>query len=107
MWNTDEDPAADCLNDLHSSNNELCQIFAEDDFRAYNDNSFRFKTTENPEFQLTLDCLSGFTDLALLEVSFFTQNGYSSRSRPGHIEIMNVTARKLMQLAAAVRQHVS
>ncbi len=106
-WKMGEFVSADCLNDLHSSNNELCQVFGEDDFRAYNDNSFHFKTTRDPDYQLPQNEQVEFSGHVLLEVSIFSQDGYYSRSSPGHVEIFNVTAQKLMQLFAVIHQHVS
>lgn len=106
-WTKGEILSADCLNDLHSSNNALSKILGEDEFLAYEDNTFRFKITENSEYELPQDSRFGFSGQVLINVSFFSQNSYCSRSFPEHFEIDSVTALQLMQLGTRIYQNVS
>lgn len=106
MWNTGEDLTADCLNDLHSSNNELCRLFGCDGILAYDDNSFRFRITEDPKFQLAFDGNSHFGGFILLNVGLFSQAGFCCASSTDFIEIRNVSAEKLLQLVAIIHKHL-
>lgn len=106
-WTKGEILSADCYNDLHSSNNALSKILREDEFLAYEDNTFRFKITENSEYELPQDSRFCFSGHVLIDVSFFSHNSYRSRSYPEHLEINSVTARQLMQLVTRIYQNVS
>lgn len=106
LWKTGDDPIADCLNDLHSSNNALSELFGDEGFQAYNDNRFRFKITENPEYQTHIVVHSEYTYRMLLDVSFFLQNNFKCNLSSDSVEITDVTAQKLMQLAVAIHQQV-
>ena len=107
VWKSSKDLAADCLNDFLSSNNDLSKLYGDKQFRAYNDNSLCFRTTDNIKYQFTNCVERGFTGMVLLEVSFFSRYGFCNSSVHDHIAIKNVTARQLIRLSEVVRERMS
>ena len=106
LWKTDNSPVADCLNDLHSSNNALSDLYRDQGFQAYNDNRFRFKVTERPVYQQDIDEHSEYSRRTLLDINYFALNNFEVSLGPDYVEISDVTAQKLMQLAMEIHQQV-
>ncbi len=104
-WSEGEDLSADCLNDLYKFCAELKKIDLLN-FKPYESNMLRFRTTEDPDFTLVAGETPQTVGGILLDSEFLYQIG-GRELDDNFIEIEHLTARKLLDIVLEIHRRVS
>ena len=104
LWNTADDLYADCLADLHSKSKRLIQRLGHEAIRPYSGNTLRFRVAEEQDLSNRVAEYSDGIVYVYVPLKCFKSIKLSVEVSNGLVEIPNVTAKKLVDIALLIHE---
>ena len=102
LWNSAEKLYADCLTDLHSKSRSLIQRTGLEEIRPYSGNTLRFRVAREQDLSNRLADYSDEIVYVYVPLRYFKSIKLSVELSNGLVEIPNLTAKKLVDIALLI-----